>query len=1708
MANLLDWLKKETQEAWGGLGNEINRAIGGAGNQVQGAANNIRNVVASQPRNIQRGIGQVGQGIQQQYNRTAIAQTPDILANTLRQIQEANDKRLTQLGDAVLSNAGVSKEQLVKDGVLPHIPTIIARSGPAMQGLRALGVQLPSANDALKTTGDITQGLLGDNPVTGWVGNNMVQPLLKGVTNQVDVASGQKAYTPGAQGYAELGNDAFNTASLAWAPLSAGKLAMGGQAAKAAIKGSLARGALAGGGSNALYQASEKGIGNIDPMEVLMSAGAGGVLNTAIPLAGGALKRTAGKAVAMEKARIAAGEMPGGYIAGPGAIDWKGVKGKFFGGDGVPRVEFDDSKAKLNFTDTAKKGLGAGQDVPLKEVFDHPVMYKQYSQVADLPVRMDTSLPGNTTGALAGDGSAILINPRTVTDEKKLKDTLLHESQHWIQNKEGMARGTSPGELAGIVPANANNTSRLIALQEKLDEAQMNLGNGTTQKQVDTLKKELNDAVRTSQVAMDKEVKNQSSNYLRSLAEVDARNVEIRQNMTPEQRANTPFYDTMDVPESEVFVQKQGSSAILRPVKEGVIDTAYKETVKNGGVTISIEGNQPSKGLAFAPYKGTEQIVDKTKFTPDDVGMFVNKNLEALNEKGNHLGLWEEDGKIYLDVSQVGDVSPATIKKAMDANQLAAFDLGTFDEVPLGKINKGVYNPLYEATNHPYVNKGQNTSSNTQGIDGKSGEIPEGPTQTPKSPTQDSYRVDNSDPQAALRAARNEIARQNELAAASGDITGELNAKDKYKALVKQISDSDTTVDNQIKSIKSIPEPNKAAFAQDFKQLKYGGDMSYYSGLDGLGGIKREDYIPRWDEPTVGRAKNLLGWYEDYPELLPTLGRDIKKKLNSILENVALTPKQQKLLAQSDQPSYRVEPPKTSPTKPGVPTPPNVPKSTDKTRGFTKNIFKNNFYEGNPTAKAVVEAMPKYKELPNRVTMGKAAAEINKDPSGALASIITKPQLTSATDVAKGNLLLRQAVESGDVPTAIELGTKLGVDGTKLGQAVQAFSTWKKTTPEGIVQYATKKAGLVDKQLDPKLASELIAMAKKIEKMPESLEKAKLKNSLLAKADNIAKTWKDKVSSVLATPRAAMATADLSAPLRQGGVLGTRFPKQASQAAVEQVKYMGSTKYYEKAMYEITQRPSYSKMKMAKLAVNAAEELTGTEEQFMSNILEGKAFKKIGIGHVVAGSDRAYTGFLTKLRADVFDKIVNDSEKAGIKLGSKELQSIAKFVNTASGRGSGKTIDKHAGLLSSVLFSPRLWKSRLDLLNPFYYGRLSPVARKYALQSSASFASVAGTVLGLATLAGATVVWDPRNADFAKIKVGNTRYDILGGLQQNIRLGAQLITGEKINSETGELQTLGPERGYGKPSRVDLLYQFFENKENPLLAYATKILRGTDQAGNPINPLTEGVKIATPLVAQGMYETAKDTGNVAQGIAMNVPALFGVGAQTYGQVATKDQGKSAKELIKEENGKVSTVIDGKTESFENRQKAEKAIDKNEFEKSGKDSEVIGDTYYYKSKDGEIRTKTKVNYEFDKVDSKVSLEMDRAKARDDLDGWLDYADKKYQAMEKKKQSYSSETEQDKIDDLTLKQENLLETAKKYVGYGGFTKGKTARGGSGSRGGSGGSGGSGSFITTGFKTAAQLKAPKVKGISVRKPTYKSSSKKLAVSKMPKVTGVKLA
>ncbi len=357
-------------------------------------------------------------------------------------------------------------------------------------------------------------------------------------------------------------------------------------------------------------------------------------------------------------------------------------------------------------------------------------------------------------------------------------------------------------------------------------------------------------------------------------------------------------------------------------------------------------------------------------------------------------------------------------------------------------------------------------------------------------------------------------------------------------------------------------------------------------------------------------------------------------------------------------------------------------------------------------------------------------------------------------------------------------------------------------------------------------------------------------------------------------PRAMMATADLSAPLRQGIFLIGR-PKQWLPAFRDMFKYAFSEKAYRNLADDIKVRPNSKLYREANLAITDINPILGSrEEMFMSNLAE-----KIPIfGKIARGSNRAYSGFLNKLRVDVFDDLVNGARKEGLAIEGKTLADIGKFVNSATGRGEIGSLQKIAPLLNGIFFSPRLMMSRINLLNPVYYAKLDPFVRKEAVKSLITFTGTALTVLGLSKLAGAQVGADPRSADFGKIKVGNTRYDILGGFQQYIRFIAQMITGQRISTTTGKLMTVG--EGFNAPTRKDIAMSFFENKEAPIPSLITALMTGKTAIGGDVNLPAEIIDRFIPMFLQDASDLIKEYGPV--GALMSLPGVMGAGSQTYG----------------------------------------------------------------------------------------------------------------------------------------------------------------------------------------------------------------------------------
>lgn len=421
--------------------------------------------------------------------------------------------------------------------------------------------------------------------------------------------------------------------------------------------------------------------------------------------------------------------------------------------------------------------------------------------------------------------------------------------------------------------------------------------------------------------------------------------------------------------------------------------------------------------------------------------------------------------------------------------------------------------------------------------------------------------------------------------------------------------------------------------------------------------------------------------------------------------------------------------------------------------------------------------------------------------------------------------------------------------------------------------YGNTRAALV------KLLGGEIPSAREIQLLSDIFPKPLVKEIL--KKRSRGQKFLDFAGNALNLPRSLMSTFDLSAPLRQGIFLIGR--KEFWKSWGTMFKVFGSERAYKALMDDIKARPTYPLMEEAGLDLTThGSDLTQREEQFMSQWAE----KIPIIGRGVKASERAFTGFLNKLRADTFDSLIKLHEQANkgqAAFSEKELKDMAWFINAATGRGDLGRFSKAGPMLNGLFFSPRLMASRVNLLRPDNYIRLSPIVRQEAIKSLLSFGGIALAVTALAKQGGMEVEGDPRSSDFAKLKTGDTRYDILGGFGQYLTLGARLATNEtkKLN---GDLEELG--KKYGSDTRLDVLLKFLMNKESPVASFVTDYLRGSNAIGEPFEMKTAVAQRFIPLFAQDLTEMVEKQGPV--GALMTAPGLFGVGIQDYGKEKSRD----------------------------------------------------------------------------------------------------------------------------------------------------------------------------------------------------------------------------
>jgi len=245
---------------------------------------------------------------------------------------------------------------------------------------------------------------------------------------------------------------------------------------------------------------------------------------------------------------------------------------------------------------------------------------------------------------------------------------------------------------------------------------------------------------------------------------------------------------------------------------------------------------------------------------------------------------------------------------------------------------------------------------------------------------------------------------------------------------------------------------------------------------------------------------------------------------------------------------------------------------------------------------------------------------------------------------------------------------------------------------------------------------------------------------------------------------------------------------------------------------------------------------------------------------------------------------------------------MGHFINGITGRGDlpGEKLEQAAPFLNSLLFSPRLMASRIQMLNPYnYLFQPAYIRRQYIKAGLRTFGTLV-TILAAVRMfvPGAQVGTDWRSADFGKIKIGDTRIDLGGGFNQYFHLMGMIWSGQKKSSSTGRVTSLTSNK-FGQETRADAFVNFLSGKLAPTPGMINDWAKNKDpnHPGQPFNWKDEAASKFQPLIAQDAWNLYNDPTAGMNGIEAAVAGYglesTGIGLQTYG--ATVPGQKSIKQ---------------------------------------------------------------------------------------------------------------------------------------------------------------------------------------------------------------------
>jgi len=287
------------------------------------------------------------------------------------------------------------------------------------------------------------------------------------------------------------------------------------------------------------------------------------------------------------------------------------------------------------------------------------------------------------------------------------------------------------------------------------------------------------------------------------------------------------------------------------------------------------------------------------------------------------------------------------------------------------------------------------------------------------------------------------------------------------------------------------------------------------------------------------------------------------------------------------------------------------------------------------------------------------------------------------------------------------------------------------------------------------------------------------------------------------------------------------------------------------------------------------------------------------LGRLYKASEVAFNGGALRMRADLADRVINAASKAGLDVLDKKVASdLGRLVAGMTGRGGLGSAERFAGTLNTVFFSPRYVTSLLDTMTLPFNPNVTPFVRKEAAKNLTGIvSSMAGILATAEALNPGSVEFDPRSANFGKIHIGDTYYDISGGMNSLITLAARMATGSTKSGTTGKVTSL-VNPGFGGRDRFDVAIDFMTGKFAPASRTVVDALKGEMYGGKEFSAKNVAIGLTAPLSVQKGIDLYQ-SGN-ADMVAQLIAEGLGFGASTPSIAADNQQWDSYKEAYGED----------------------------------------------------------------------------------------------------------------------------------------------------------------------------------------------------------------